>query len=210
MLANALQGSFCYESSGPGAPAASGSSFSTKRGECDIHESCDLEMLGIVTRNTFFHGCVFELNIWPLQPLGRSFSKRLSGFGEAISKHQMRRCPKNGFDTDEFLDAADVHIRPFFGGTWVFCRHSIRQTTAIGYLQLLKFAFLRIFMWRNASQDLSQVHIDKVRSIHAVIAGYCLCRKCRTADSTGPVAAPVDHVGFGWNLGAVWCSHHHD
>ena len=61
MLANALQGSFCYESSGPGVPAASGSSFSTKRGEYDIHESCDLEMLGIVTRNTFFHGCVCEL-----------------------------------------------------------------------------------------------------------------------------------------------------
>ena len=75
--------------------------------KCDIHESCDLQVLVIVTGYTFFHGCFFELNIWPLQPLGKSFPERLSGFSEAICKHQMRRCPKNGFDT-EFLDAANI------------------------------------------------------------------------------------------------------
>jgi len=50
VLTNALQGSFCYESSGPGAPAASGSSFSTKRGEYNIHKSYNLEMLKIVIK----------------------------------------------------------------------------------------------------------------------------------------------------------------
>ena len=177
--------------------------------KCDIHESCDLQVLVIVTGYTFFHGCFFELNIWPLQPLGKSFPERLSGFSEAICKHQMRRCPKNGFDT-EFLDAANIHIRPFFGGTWVLCRHSIKQATSVSYLQLLELPLLRILMWRNASEDFCQIFIDKVGSIHAVIAGDCFCRKCRTADSSGSVAAPVDHVGLGWDLGAVWCGHHHD